>query len=109
VQEAARDVYVQLALKGKMFVADAQFDNRTLVILPKALVMPVFKVLNSASEEQFLEQMLVQSMVGYQFDALKKAFQPIVVPLKKFENPREAQCLGFNLTNVMVKVNKGFI
>jgi hypothetical protein len=98
-----------LALKGKIFVADAQFDNRTLVILPKAALMPIFKVLNAAGEEQFLEQMLVQSMVGYQLDSLKKAFQPFVVPLKKFDNPREAQCLGFNMTNVMVKVNKGFI
>lgn len=51
VQEAARDVYVQLALKGKIFVADAQFDNRTLVLLPKSIVMPIFKVLNSAGEE----------------------------------------------------------
>ena len=102
-------MYVQLALKGKMFVADAQHDNRTFVLLPKALVMPVFKVLNSQGDEQFLEQMLVQSMVGFQLENLKKSFQPIVFPLKKFENPAEAQCLGFNLTNVMVKVNKGFI
>ena len=53
--------------------------------------------------------MLVQSMVGFQLDNLKKHFQPIAIPLKKFQNPREAQCLGFNLTNIMVKINKGFI
>lgn len=65
VQEEARAVYVQFALKGKMFVADPQFDNRTFVILPKSLQMPIFKVMNSQQEEQYLEQMLVQSMVGF--------------------------------------------
>jgi hypothetical protein len=109
VQEEARAVYCQLALKGKMFVADAQHENRTFVVLPKSLQMPVFKVMNSAGEEQFLEQMLVQSMVGFQLENLKKAFQPFVIPLKTFKNPPESQCLGFNLTNVMVKVNKGFL
>lgn len=64
-QEEARAVYVQLALKGKMFVADAQFDNRTFVVLPKSISMPAFKVKNAQDEEQFLEQMLVQSMVGF--------------------------------------------
>lgn len=53
--------------------------------------------------------MLVQSMVGFQLENLKKAFQPIAIPLKKFQNPAEVQCLGFNLTNLMVKVNKGFV
>ena len=109
VFEEARALYLTLQLRGKVFVADAQFDNRTLVILPKSISMPNFKVLNSEGEEQFLEQMLVTSMVGYQLDAAKKAFQPITIPLKTLENPREMQCLGFNLTNVMVKVNKGFI
>ena len=109
VQEEARAVYIQLALKGKMFVADAQFENRTFVVLPKAVQMPVFKVMNSQGEEQFLEQMLVQSMVGFQLENLKKAFQPFVIPLKSFQNPAESQCLGFNLTNVMIKVNKGFL
>jgi len=59
VQEEARAIYTQLALKGKMFVADAQFENRTFVLLPKALQMPIFKVMNKDGEEQFLEQMLV--------------------------------------------------
>jgi hypothetical protein len=51
----ARGMYVQLTLKGKMFVADAEFDNRTFVILPKAISMPTFKILNKDGEEQFLE------------------------------------------------------
>lgn len=71
--------------------------------------MTTFKVLNSEGEEQFLEQMLVQSMVGFQLENLKKAFQPITFPLKTFDNPAESQCIGFNLTNIMVKINKGYI
>ena len=92
-----------------MFVADAQHDNRTLVIMPKSVNMPIFKVMNSQGDEQFMEQMLVQSMVGFQLDAMKKNFKPQIIPLKKFKNPRELQCLGFNLTNVVVKINKGFL
>ena len=92
-----------------MFIADAQHDNRTLVAMPKSLQMPIFKVLNNQGEEQFLEQMLVQSMVGFQLDNLKKQFKPAIIPLKKFNNPRELQCLGFNLTNIAVKINKGYL
>ena len=108
-QEEARSLFIQFQLKGKMFIADAQHDNRTLVVMPKSLQMPIFKVLNNQGEEQFLEQMLVQSMVGFQLDNLKKAFKPATIPLKKFTNPRELQCLGFNLTNVAVKINKGYL
>lgn len=32
-----------------------------------------------------------------------------MIPLKKFPNPKELQCLGFNLTNVDIKVNKGYL
>ena len=71
--------------------------------------MPVFKVKTPDGEEQFMEQMLVQSMVGFQLDNLKKQFKPAIIPLKKFNNPRELQCLGFNLTNVNVKINKHFL
>jgi len=104
-----RAIYVQFQLKGKMFVADQHQDNRTLVILPKSLSMPVFKVKTPDGEEQFMEQMLVQSMIDFQLDNLKKQFKPAIIPLKKFNNPRELQCLGFNLTNVNVKINKHFL
>jgi len=107
--ELARSLYVQFQLKGKMFVADQKHDNRTLVVLPKSITMPIFKVKTPDGEEQFMEQMLIQSMVGFQLDNFKKQFQPAIIPLKKFKNPRELQCLGFNLTNVNVKINKHFL
>jgi hypothetical protein len=77
--------------------------------MPKSLSMPIFKVKTPDGEEQFMEQMLVQSMVGFQLDNLKKQFKPAVIPLKKFNNPNELQCLGFNLTNVHVKINKHYL
>lgn len=109
VYQEARAMYVTLQLKGKMFVADPEYDNRTFVVLPKNVQMTNFKVLSKDGEEQFLEQMLVQSMVGFQLENLKKLFQPLAIGLKKVNNPPELQCLGFNLTNLMVKVNKGFL
>jgi len=69
-----RSLYIQLNLKGKIFVADEKHDNRTLVILPKSISMPIFKVKTADGEEQFMEQMLVQSMVGFQLDNMKKKF-----------------------------------
>lgn len=99
---------MQLALKGKMFIADEKHDNRTFVVIPKGVSLPTLKIMKGG-EEQFLEQMLAQSMIGYQLDNIKKYLQPGVVPLKKFNNPKELSCLGFNLTNIFVKVNKGFL
>jgi hypothetical protein len=108
VWEEARAMYSTIKFKGKMFVADAKFDNRTFVILPKGLQIAQLKVLKG-EEEQFLEQMLIQSMLGMQLENAKKSMQPMTIPLKKFPNPKEVQCFGFNLTNVVIKVNKGFL
>lgn len=97
--ELGRSIYLSLQLKGKLFVADEKHDNRTLVFLPKSMSMPHFKVKNGQGDEEFMEQMLVQSMVGFQLDNIKKKFKPEVFPLKNFDNPREFQCIGFNLTD----------
>ena len=106
--QEARAIYVTLQLRGKMFIADDQFENRTFVILPKGVQMPTIKVFKEG-QEQFLEQMLIQSMVGYQLDNIKKAFKPVIIPLKKFDNPPELECFGFNLTNLDFKINKGYL
>lgn len=53
--------------------------------------------------------MLLQSLLGVQLDQFKKGFKPNPVPLKNFRNPGEFQCLGFNLTNLDVLINQGFI
>jgi len=64
IQEEARSLYASFQLKGKMFVADPKEDNRTFVILPKGIQLATLKVLKG-DQEQFLEQMLIQSMVGF--------------------------------------------
>ena len=64
VQEESRSLFASLQLKGKMFVADPKEDNRTFVILPKGIQLATLKVLKG-DQEQFLEQMLIQSMVGF--------------------------------------------
>lgn len=56
--EDARTMYMTLSLKGKMFVADAKFDNRTFVVLPKGIYLSTLKIMKD-DQEQFLEQMLV--------------------------------------------------
>lgn len=43
-----------LGMKGKIFVADAEYDNRTLVILPRGIDMTNLKIFKG-DEEQFLE------------------------------------------------------
>jgi hypothetical protein len=35
--------------------------------------------------------------------------KPIELPLKKLTNPPELQCVGFNLTDIDLKIKKGFI
>jgi hypothetical protein len=108
IWEDGRTMYMTLQIKGKMFVADAKHENRTFVVLPKGVNLSQLKILRGETE-QFLEQMLLNSMLGYQLDQMKKAFQPMIVPLKKFPNPPELSCFGFNLTNLAIKVNKGFL
>lgn len=61
--EEARNMALTLALKGKIFVADAEFDNRTLVFLPRGIELSNLKIFKD-DEEQFLEQMLFQSLIG---------------------------------------------
>lgn len=46
-----------LSIKGKIFIADAQYDNRTLVVMPRGFELSQLKIFKG-DEEQFLEQML---------------------------------------------------
>lgn len=47
-----------------MFVADAKHENRTFVVLPKGVNLASLKILKGDTE-QFLEQMLINSMLGF--------------------------------------------
>ena len=81
--EDARRIYMSFALKGKMFVMNPHHDNRTLVVLAKSLDLANLKIYRG-EDEQFLEQMLVQSLVGAQLEQVKKKFKPKPIPLKNF-------------------------
>jgi hypothetical protein len=43
-----------LSMKGKIFIADAQHDNRTLVVMPRGFELSQLKIFKG-DEEQFLE------------------------------------------------------
>lgn len=47
-----------LALKGKLFITDADNENKTLVVLPRSVDLSALKILKG-EDEQFLEQMLL--------------------------------------------------
>lgn len=53
--------------------------------------------------------MLVQSLIGAQLEQMKKKFKPKPFPLRDFPSPKELSCFGFNLTNIDIKFNDGFI
>ena len=61
--EDSRKIVMTLALKGKLFVVDADNENKTLIILPRSLDLSTLKIYKG-DEEQFLEQMLLQSLIG---------------------------------------------
>lgn len=54
------------------------------------------------------EQMMVQSMVNIQFEQAKKMFKEIPLNIGDImkKNPRELQCLGFNLVDLDVSFRK---
>lgn len=39
-----------LSIKGKIFIADAKFDNRTLVILPRGFELSTLKIYKGDEE-----------------------------------------------------------
>lgn len=40
---------------------------------------------------------------------MRKRISPLIIPLTKFKNPKEFQCIGFNLTNMDVLINRGYV
>lgn len=106
--EDARNFYVTLSAKAKLAINNTNPANRTFVITPKGVELSLFKIYKG-DEEMFLEQMLTQSLLNVQIDQFRKTLKPVAIPLMKFENPKEFQCLGFNLTDLDVKIDKGYI
>jgi len=59
-------------------------------------------------EEESMEQMMIQSMANIQFEALRKMFMeyPIKIGDLLSKNPKELQCLGFNIADVDISFKK---
>lgn len=53
--------------------------------------------------------MLVQTLLNSQIETLRSFLEPVYFPLKNFRNRPEMQCLGFNLTEIDVLFNKGYV
>jgi hypothetical protein len=53
--------------------------------------------------------MLAQSLINVQIDQFRKQLRPFSFPLKKFKNPKELQCVGFNLTEIDIILKKGHV
>jgi thiaminase len=75
--------------------------------LPKTVEISQLKVMRE-NEEMTAEQMMVQSMVNIQFEQAKKMFKEIPLNIGDImkKNPRELQCLGFNLVDLDVSFRK---
>jgi hypothetical protein len=43
-----------IGMKGKIFISDAEFENKTLVVYPRGLELSTLKIFKG-DEEQFLE------------------------------------------------------
>lgn len=61
--EDSRRILATFSLKGKIFVSDAQHENKTLVVYPRGFELSTLKIYKG-DEEQFLEQMVAQSLIG---------------------------------------------
>jgi hypothetical protein len=52
--EDSRKMVMTFGMKGKIFISDAEFDNKTLVVYPRGLELSTLKIFKG-DEEQFLE------------------------------------------------------
>lgn len=68
----------------------------------------MFKIFKD-DDEQFLEEMLIQTLVNSQIENLKSYLEPLKFPLSNFRNRPEMQCLGFYLTEADIKFKKGHV
>jgi hypothetical protein len=48
--EDSRKMVLTLGLKGKLFVADSEFENRTLVLLPRGVELSNLKIFKGDEE-----------------------------------------------------------
>ena len=82
-------------------------STKKFSITPKNLEISNLKVMEDGQEVE-MEQMMIQSVINIQLENLKKEFKEFPFYLSDIiaKNPKELQCLGFNIADLDVTFKK---
>ncbi len=69
---------------------------------------PMFKVFKG-EEEQFLEEMMMQSLLNVQVEMMKRGLKANAKPIPDYESPPDTNCIGFNITQPKFQFYEGYI
>lgn len=105
----AREIYLGLTYKGKFVVKEKRPGEKHLVIVSKSAEVSNVKILDEQNEESVVEQMMVTSFMNVQFEQLISTLPPKEFPLKNPHNPKEMECLGFELSDITMDFKKGYM
>ena len=99
----ARQVYITAVFKFKIAVNEVNASTKKFSLTPKNFEVTNLKILQDGNEEE-MEQMMVQSFLNIQNEGLKKEFKELPFYLSDIlaKNPKELQCLGFNIADLDV-------
>lgn len=103
-----REIFLGLTYKGKL-VVNEENGARNLLIVHKSAEVSNAKILNSAGEEVVVEQMLITSALNVQLEKFISMVPPSTFPLQNPPNPKELDCLGFNLSDLSLEFKKGYL
>ena len=105
--EEARQVYMTIVFKYKIAVNEVNASTKKFSVTPKNLEVTNLKVINDGTEEE-MEQMMIQSVINIQLENLKREFKEFPFHLSDLlkKNPKELQCLGFNIADLDIAFKK---
>mmetsp|Transcript_42148 Transcript_42148/g.64639 ORF Transcript_42148/g.64639 Transcript_42148/m.64639 type:complete len:555 (-) Transcript_42148:60-1724(-) len=105
--DVARNIYATVVVKLKVTTDESNPDNKKLILLPKNIEITKLKVLSGETPME-MEQMMIQSLANIQLEQAKKFLKDIPLNISDLlkKNPKELQCLGFNLSDLDVSFKK---
>lgn len=105
--ESVREIFITGIFKFKISVNSTQLFVKKFSFTPKNLEIQNLKILAEGKENE-MEQMMIQSMVNIQLENLKREFKefPYFMNDLLSRNPKELQCLGFNIADIDVTFKK---
>lgn len=101
----AWNMFFTVTMKGKVTVNSTNPLNKTVTVAPRSVEFSMLKFYDG-DEEKSMESMLAQSLLNVQLDQLRKTFKPQKFMMNKWNNPKEMQCIGFNLTDIDIAFSK---